>query len=54
LFELAGDFSSFYNANKVIVDEPDVRARRLLLCHRTLVIMQTGLQLLGLNTLPQM
>lgn len=54
LFELAGDFSSFYNANKVIVDEPDVRARRLLLCHRTLVIMETGLQLLGLNTLQQM
>lgn len=54
LFELAGLFSSFYAADKVIVDDPAVRARRLLLCHRTLVILETGLHLLGLRTLERM
>jgi arginyl-tRNA synthetase len=54
LFELAGVFSSFYNANKVIVEEEGVRARRLLLCARTLNIMETGLHLLGLETLERM
>ncbi|MEX0323341.1 MAG: arginine--tRNA ligase [Puniceicoccaceae bacterium] len=54
LFELAGVFSSFYNANKVIVDEADVRERRLLLCARTLTVMETGLHLLGLETLERM
>lgn len=54
LFELAGTFSSFYNADRVIVDEPDVRARRLLLCRRTLLILETGLQLLGIQPLKRM
>ncbi|HTL66590.1 MAG TPA: arginine--tRNA ligase [Lacunisphaera sp.] len=50
LYELAGEFSAFYAADKVIVDDPTVRARRLLLCHRTLVMLETGLHLLGLRT----
>ncbi|MDB6114490.1 MAG: argS, partial [Lacunisphaera sp.] len=50
LYELAGDYSTFYAADKVIVDDPAVRARRLLLCHRTLVVLETGLHLLGLRT----
>jgi arginyl-tRNA synthetase len=54
LYELAGEFSTFYNADKVIVDEPAVRARRLLLCARTLLILETGLGLLGLRTLERM
>lgn len=54
LFEVAGAFSTFYNANKVIVDEPDIRARRLLLCSRTLTILEAGLHLLGLPTLQRM
>jgi arginyl-tRNA synthetase len=54
LFELAGVFSSFYNANKVIVEEVDIRDRRLLLCSRTLTVMETGLHLLGLRTLKRM
>ncbi|HVZ63455.1 MAG TPA: arginine--tRNA ligase [Lacunisphaera sp.] len=49
-YELAGEFSAFYAADKVIVDEPAVRARRLLLCHRTLIVLETGLHLLGLRT----
>jgi len=54
LFELAGDYSSFNNADKVLVVEASIRARRLLLCARTLLLMQTGLQLLGLRTLTRM
>lgn len=54
LYELAGTFSSFYAAEKVIVDEAPVRARRLLLCARTLLFLETGLHLLGLRTLSRM
>ncbi|MBT3568937.1 MAG: arginine--tRNA ligase [Opitutae bacterium] len=54
LYELATDFSSFYNADKVMVDEPEVRARRSLLCSRTLLILETGLGLLGIDTLAKM
>ena len=54
LFELAGVFSTFYNADKVIVDEPGVRARRMLLCARTALVLETGLHLLGLRTLARM
>ncbi len=54
LHELAGEFSTFYNADRVIVDDPAVRARRLLLCARTLLILETGLNLLGLRVLARM
>jgi arginyl-tRNA synthetase len=54
LFELAGDYSSFNNADKVLVDDPPVRARRLMLCARTLLTLETGLRLLGLRTLTRM
>ena len=54
LYELAGEFSAFYAADKVIVDDAAVRARRLLLCHRTLIVLETGLHLLGLRTLERM
>ncbi|MFP6901285.1 MAG: arginine--tRNA ligase, partial [Opitutales bacterium] len=54
LHELAGDFATFYSQDKVAVDEPCVRARRLLLCSRALTILETGLGLLGINTLTKM
>ncbi|WP_404423457.1 arginine--tRNA ligase [Nibricoccus sp. IMCC34717] len=54
LYELAGDFSTFYNADKVMVEDPAVRGRRLLLCARTLTVLEAGLQLLGLRTLQRM
>jgi len=54
LYELAGDYSAFYAADKVIVDAAAVRARRLLLCHRTLIVLEAGLHLLGLRTLERM
>ena len=54
LYELAGEFSAFYNSDKVLVDDPAVRARRLLLCARTVLTLETGLRLLGLRTLTRM
>ena len=54
LYELAGAFSSFYGANRVLVDEAPVRARRLVLCRRTLMVLKTGLRLLTIRTPDQM
>ena len=54
LYELATDFSSFYNADKVMVDENGTRARRILLCARTGMTLETGLELLGIETLDRM
>ncbi len=54
LYELAGEFSAFYAADKVAVEDAPVRARRLLLCARTLLMLETGLGLLGLRTLQRM
>ncbi|HRE04455.1 MAG TPA: arginine--tRNA ligase [Opitutaceae bacterium] len=54
LYELAGAYSAFYAADKVLVDAEPVRARRLLLCARTLLVLESGLSLLGLRTLQRM
>lgn len=54
LYELAGAYSTFYNADKVNVEEQPVRERRLMLCERTLLILETGLHLLGIRTLEKM
>ena len=54
LYELAGTFSTFYNANKVIVDDEGQKQRRLMLCARTLRILETGLRLLGIEPLEKM
>jgi arginyl-tRNA synthetase len=54
LYELAGEFSGFYNADKVAVEDPAIRARRLLLCARTLLMLESGLHLLALRTLTRM
>lgn len=54
LYELAGTFSGFYAANKVIVEDEGEKARRILLCQRTLHILKTGLTLLGIPTLERM
>jgi arginyl-tRNA synthetase len=54
LYELASAYSSFNNADRVLVDEAEVRARRLLLCARTRTVLKTGLELLGIRTLEKM
>ena len=54
LYELAGEFSGFYTTDKVLVDDPPVRTRRMDLCRKTALILETGLKLLGLRTLDRM
>ncbi len=54
LHELAGTFSAFYSANKVIGEDEGVQSRRLILCSRTLLALKMGLSLLGINTLERM
>ncbi|MFL2913284.1 MAG: arginine--tRNA ligase [Opitutales bacterium] len=54
LYELATEFSSFYNQSKVMVDEQEIKSLRLVLCARTLSILQTGMNILGIETLEEM
>lgn len=54
LYELAVTFSHFYNANKVIDQTAAIQSRRLMLCARTLCILEIGLDLLGLEPLERM
>ncbi|MFN8195904.1 MAG: arginine--tRNA ligase [Nocardioidaceae bacterium] len=50
LFQLAQAFSAFYEACSVLKAEPEVRASRLALCGLTLRVLETGLDLLGLES----
>lgn len=54
LYELAGAFSTFYNTNKVIVDDVPTMNKRLMLCARTLEFMKTLLGLLAIEPLEKM
>lgn len=54
LYELATEFSSFYNQDKVMVDEVKTQELRLQLCSQTLHTLKTGLFLLGIETLEEM
>ncbi len=54
LFGLAGAFSSFYTADKIVVEDEKVRTLRLRLCASTCEVLETGLNLLGIETLDRM
>jgi arginyl-tRNA synthetase len=54
LFELAGEFSSFYNANRIIGEVEGVFEKRLLLCQFVRHVLETGLHLLGIEKLEKM
>ncbi len=49
LRELAGDFHTYYNAHKFVVDEPELRNARLNLVAATRQVIANGLQLLGVT-----
>jgi arginyl-tRNA synthetase len=51
---LATEFSSFYNQEKVMIEDVEAKELRLLLCSSTQTILKTGLQLLGIDTLEEM
>ena len=54
LYELATEFSSFYNQSKVMVEDKNVMHLRLLLCSRTLHLLEIGTKILGIETLEEM
>ena len=49
LRDLAGEFHSFYNAEKVLVDDPVLRSARLGLLQATRTVLRRGLGLLGVS-----
>ena len=54
LYDLAGRFTSFYEACPVLKAEPDVRAMRLALCQLTARVLKQGLAVLGIEVVEQM
>ncbi len=46
---LATRFHQFYTVHRVLVDDADVRARRLALCAATKTVLRSGLGLIGVN-----
>ena len=46
---LATRFHQFYTVHRVLVEEADVRARRLALCAATKSVLRSGLDLVGVN-----
>ncbi len=49
LRELAGDFHTWYNAHKMLVEEPALRDARVALCQATGQVIANGLDLLGVS-----
>ena len=49
LRELAGDFHTYYNAHKVLVDDPALRDARLALSEAVRQVIANGLDLLGVS-----
>jgi arginyl-tRNA synthetase len=49
LRDLAADFHGFYNAERVLVDDPALRAARLGLLIATRTVLRNGLALLGVS-----
>lgn len=54
LRELAGDFHSWYNAHKVIIDDVPLRDARLVLTQAVGQVIKNGLDLLGVSAPEQM
>jgi arginyl-tRNA synthetase len=54
LFDLAASFTAFYEACRVLVDDPAVRTSRLGLCDLTARVLRQGLSLLGMEAPEQM
>lgn len=49
LRELAGEFHSYYNAERILVEDPAQRAARLALCAAVRQVLANGLALLGVD-----
>ena len=49
MIDVAKAYSSFYNSNKVIVDDEKVKNARVFLTYATGKILETGAHLLGIE-----
>jgi arginyl-tRNA synthetase len=49
LRDLAGDFHAFYNADRVLVDDENLKFARLALLSATRQVLQNGLRVLGVS-----
>lgn len=49
LRDLAGDFHTFYSADRVLVDDPALKLARLALLSATRQVLENGLKLLGVS-----
>lgn len=49
LRDLAGDFHTFYNADRVLVDDQNLKQARLALLLATRQVLQNGLKVLGVS-----
>ena len=49
LRDLAGEFHSFYNAERVLVEEDGVRNARIALLAATRQVLENGLALIGVS-----
>ena len=49
LRDLAGDFHTFYNADRVLVDDQALKLARLALLSATRQVLENGLKLLGVS-----
>ena len=49
LIELAKAYSSFYNENKIIVDDKDVQDARIYLTYAVSQVLKQGANLLGIE-----
>jgi arginyl-tRNA synthetase len=49
LRDLAGDFHTFYNADRVLVDDANLKLARLALLSATRQVIENGLALLGVS-----
>ncbi|MDO9735112.1 DALR anticodon-binding domain-containing protein, partial [Glaesserella parasuis] len=54
LYELAGIFSSFYEAYPILNAEESIKQSRLKLAHLTAKTLKQGLDLLGIKTVEKM
>ena len=52
--ELANDFHSYYNANKMLIEEAELRNARVTLSEAARQVLNNGLTLLGVNAPEQM
>jgi arginyl-tRNA synthetase len=49
LKDLAGDFHSYYNAEKVLVEDESIRLARLALLDAVRIVLAAALKLLGVS-----